>query len=245
MANNFFSTNNMTLPPEGPRVVPFNLDMAVLTEYDVDLTELVNGGFISFISGAWIDNSANSHDVFIQANGTYQNIIFPANKQGWIPIHSVNPPKFKVSQSALGDLIQIQFVNFPVFPYVIGDSGGGGGGDSNINIAQVGGNVVTDAVPVSIVDPVTIANDPPTLVDYSFTMGGGDETPILAGNASNYLLIQNPAGNNPVTVNIAGGDASISGAILQAGGVLELCRGCTNAIHVAGTNTETLIIFAG
>jgi hypothetical protein len=244
MANNFFSTNNMTLPQEGPRVVPFNIDMAVNTSWDVDLTELVNGGFISFISGAWIDNSANNHDITIQANGTYQEIIWPAGKQGWSPIHSVNPPKFTVSQSSPGDLVKIQFVNFPVFPYVIGDNGGDGGG-GDVNIAEVGGNAVTDAVPVSIANPVPIISTAPTIVDYSLTLAGGDEVAVAAGDANNYLLIQNPVGNSNVTVNIAGGDASTGGAVLTAGGVLELCRGCTNAIHVAGTASDNLIIFAG
>jgi len=244
MANNFFSTSNMTLPKEGPRVVPFNIDMAINTSWDIDLTELVNGGFISFISGLWIDNSANNHDITIQANGTYQEIIWPAGKQGWAPIHSVNPPKFTVSQNNAGDLVKLQFVNYPVFPYVIGDNGGGGGG-SDVNIAEVGGNAVTDAVPVSIADPVSVISTPVTMVDYSFAMAGGDEQAVAAGDAVNYLLIQNPVGNSNVSVNIAGGDASISGAILAAGGTLELCHGCTNAIHIAGTATENLVVFAG
>jgi hypothetical protein len=117
MAINFFSTNNMTLPPEGPRVIPFNLDMAVSQSHEIDLTELTQSGYISYISGAWIDNADNGEDVTILVNATGQRVIVPANTQMSIPLFSLNPPKFVIEQGAAGDLCRVFFVNFPVFPW--------------------------------------------------------------------------------------------------------------------------------
>lgn len=110
---------NMTLPSEGPVGVPFNVDMGVQLSALIDLTQSVETKAISFVSGAWIDNSANAHDITIVVNGTKQTIIFPASKQGWLPLMATNPPQFTLTQAALGDWVRFIFVNYPVFPYII------------------------------------------------------------------------------------------------------------------------------
>jgi hypothetical protein len=112
---------NMTLPAEGPVSVPMNFDMALLTSYDIDLTQAINDKVISFISGAWVDNSDNAQALTITCDGTNQAIIFPASKQGWIPLYITNPPKLRIEQAAVGGFVKFLFVNFPVFPYIIGN----------------------------------------------------------------------------------------------------------------------------
>jgi hypothetical protein len=229
---------NMSLPPEGPVSIPFTLDMATQTSHEIDLTEIVNRKVVSYISGFWVDNTNNSQDIFIEANGTFQKIKIPAGAQCWQQIMATNPPKFKVSQTGAGNLVNIQFVNFPVFPLMSGVSGGGSGG-GDVNIDAVGGVPVVDSVPVSIV------NEAATILDFSITLDSTNQAPVLAGEAPNYLIIQNPASNGPVSVNLAGGDSLTSGAVLAAGGSLELCRGVANAITVSGTNGDVLTVFGG
>ena len=115
--NNFFSVNNMTLPPEGPRVIPVNVDFAAQTEVEIDLSTLTDSNYISYVSGAWFDNSANAHDVTCVVGGSNQRILIPASVQLMLPVFAVNPPLFEFSQGANGDLLRVFFVNFPVFPY--------------------------------------------------------------------------------------------------------------------------------
>lgn len=109
---------NMTLPPEGPITVPFNVDMAAVTEFEIDMTAIIDAQVVSFISGAWIDNSANNQILTLNCNGTGQVINIPANKQAFMPLLLPNPPVVVVSQPAFGGLVKLIFTNFPVFPYV-------------------------------------------------------------------------------------------------------------------------------
>ncbi len=110
---------NMTLPSEGPCTVPFNVDMGAVTEFEIDLTQAINDKVISFISGAWIDNSLNGQVLSISCGGTGQVIKWPANKQGFMQLLLTNPPKVTLSQAAIGDEVKLIFVNFPVFPFII------------------------------------------------------------------------------------------------------------------------------
>lgn len=109
---------NMTLPAEGPITLPQNVDLQTDTEKELDLTQAINDKHISFIAGAWIDNSENAQDVTIQCSGTNQRIKFPASSQGWVAMHVTNPPKFNISQAAPDGIVHILFTNFPVFPYI-------------------------------------------------------------------------------------------------------------------------------
>ncbi len=113
----FFTTSNMTLPPEGPRVIPVNIDMLAQQEYDIDVTEMTQNGYISYISGAFFDNADNAQDVTVSVSGSNQRIIIPASRQMIMPLFAVNPPKFNFSQAAPGDLLRVFFVNFPVFAW--------------------------------------------------------------------------------------------------------------------------------
>jgi hypothetical protein len=84
-----------------------------------------------------------------------------------------------------------------------------------------------------------------SLTDYSASLTGGDDVLVTAGQASNYFLLQNPAGNGPVTLNLAGGDATSSGIVIAAGGSYESAGGISNAINVSGTASDNVVCFAG
>lgn len=226
--NSWISNNNMTLPPEGPRTVPVNIDFSVLTEQSIDFTQSINNGWISYISGVYFDNSANANDVTLKMDGSNQSIIIPASKQGWFPILATNPPVFTVSQASTGDVCKLQFLNFPVFPYVVGD----GGGIQDVNVVSP--------------DPLPVSSDGPTISDYGIaSMSGSSEELFTAGEANKYALIYNPTGNNTVYVNLAGGTADSGDIPIVAGQSLELANGVANAVNIIGTAAETLIAVGG
>jgi hypothetical protein len=85
----------------------------------------------------------------------------------------------------------------------------------------------------------------PTVTDYSAVLTGASDTIVTAGQAAHYLAIQNPTGNADVTVNIAGGDATTGGIVLVAGGSLTIDFGVANAVTIAGTAAQSVIVFAG
>jgi len=109
----------MTLPATGSKAIPYNLDFTVDTEIDIDLSELTQNGFVEFVSGAWIDNSASATSFTITCDKTNQRIIIAAGKQAYIPLIISNPPKF-VAQSAGGVVVPLIFYNVPQFPIIIG-----------------------------------------------------------------------------------------------------------------------------
>lgn len=243
-----FQVFNMTLPPEGPVIVPQNIDMAIQQSYEIDITQLVNDKVISYISGAWIDNSANAHAVTLVCGTTQQSIIIPASSQGWYPLMAVNPPLFTVSQSAAGDLVKILFANFPMFPGMVGFGSGGGGGGGDVNITQIAGNDISGAnLPVEIVapNPVPTASVGPTITKQNLVLNGSSQTLLAAGDADHWAIIYNPTGNDTINVDLSGGAADNTDLPILAGQSLELPIGVANTVTVIGTNTQSVIAFGG
>jgi hypothetical protein len=220
--NNKFPVFNMTLPAEGPVSVPLNYDFAASQEYNVDLTELVNNGVISFVSGAWIDNQDNAEAVTLVCNATGMRIVIPANSQAWYSLLATNPPLFTLTTEAAGGDMRILFVNFPVWNsagVATGGGGGGGGGASPTGPALAG--------------------------LYGTTTGTSDEI-LAAGAAARYLLVQAADYNfNDLSVNIAGGDAYSEAITLRPGGTLELVNGCSTALVIGGQAGQDFNIFYG
>lgn len=106
-------------PVEGPKTVPVELNMQEAAAYFVDLTQHVTNKYISYVQGIYIDNRLNDLELSILVNGSNQFIYAPPNTQGWYVALSTNPPTFKVWQEETNDaIVRLQFVNFPVTPYV-------------------------------------------------------------------------------------------------------------------------------
>jgi hypothetical protein len=220
--NNKFPVFNMTLPAEGPVSVPLNYDFAASQEYNVDLTELVNNGVISFVSGAWIDNQDNAEAVTLVCNATGMRVVIPANSQAWYSLLATNPPLFTLTTDAAGGDMRILFVNFPVWNSAGVATGGGGGGG--------GGTSPTG----------------PTFTGLYGATDGTSAEVVAAGDASRYLLIQAADYNTgDLSVNLAGGDASSEYITLRPGGTIDLENGLTNAVTIQGIAGNDFYIFMG
>lgn len=213
---------NMTLPAEGPVTIPVARDMSAATESEIDLTQNVNDKWVSFLSGVYIDNSENTEEITLVVQGSKQSVNFPALKQGWVPLFVPNPPVFTLSQSAVGGTVRLQFVNFPVWPYIIDDSGAG----------EVPGT------------PVYSRSSGPTVTDHTIAaLSGASEEIFAAGSARSYFIIYNPTGNGVVTLNLAGGDAA-AGVPIAAGGSFDM-QGVANAVTIKGTLGDTVYAYGG
>lgn len=114
---NRFEFYGMTLPHGGPKAVPQTLDFTNATEIEVDLSAMTQNGFIDFISGVWVDNSANTETLSIKCNKTSQIVKIPAGRQGYFPLIVDNPPKFICSTDG-AVIINVIFYNIPQFPYI-------------------------------------------------------------------------------------------------------------------------------
>lgn len=110
---------NMTLPPEGPTVVPQALEFDGSNDIqDLDLTQLVNNGTISYISGVFIDTlgGGNGGAVQLENRVTGQRVQLSDLSIAQFPLFVPNPPTFRATalDGFIGE-VRLQFVNFPVF----------------------------------------------------------------------------------------------------------------------------------
>lgn len=228
---------NMVLPAN-PQVVPQYLDFTALSEIDVDLSQLVDNGTIDFISGVYVNNEFNSIRLYIQVYGSNQHITIPPYSQAYLPLLCPNAPKFRVySDSVPGLIIETMFHNIPLLPIVYQTT-------PNSEVFVANPTWLTDAELRAT--PVPITRTAPTITDRSIaSLTGASQTLVTAGQASNYLIIQNPVGNAAIKINLAGGNAALSGMSILGGGSYELQNGCANAVTISGTATQAVTAFAG
>lgn len=110
---------NMTLPPEGPGVVPITLDInGANGVQDIDLTQMVNDGVISYISGVQIDTLDFDTDgeFRLESPAIGQRVQIGAGAIAMFPLFSGNPPKFRTAAiDGFTGIVRLHFVNFPVF----------------------------------------------------------------------------------------------------------------------------------
>lgn len=245
----------MMLPGKSPVAIPANVDFSTDLSNFLDFGFAIDQGWVDFISGVYIFNPTNEIITIEVLGGTYQKLNFPAKSGGYVPLLFSNPPKVILTvANTAADLVRCLFYNVPMLPYIYSITASAG---STVDIVAIGGDPVTGPnLPVDVETlgginisgtelPVAVVDPGITFTDYSLVLAGGDETPVAAGDALRYLSIQNPTGNNPVAVNIAGADSTVSGFTIDGGGSMTLESGLTNAVHVSGTNGETLIIFGG
>jgi len=233
-ATNIQNVFCMTLSGKGPLVVPQIADFQTATEVEIDLSALVQNGNIDFISGAWIDNSQSAEDLTIVVSGTNQRVIIGAGQQGYMPLLAPNNPKFTLSYAVSpAILLPIFFYNIPLLPMLYTRGG-----------MAVSGDWLTDTQLRASPVPVTLGGGTVDLTEYTLTLAGGSEQLLAIGDASSYLYVQNPTGNNSISLNIAGNDASVSGIVIEAGGYYENTNGIPNAVTISGTAAEDVIAFA-
>lgn len=114
-----FGTYNQVLPKEGPKCFSFILDFTVLTTQEIDFTQPITEGFVSFVSGFYIDNRLNATEINIKTDQTNQRLGIPAGKQAYMPLLIAGSPKFIITTVVANNLLIPFFpVNFPVTPLV-------------------------------------------------------------------------------------------------------------------------------
>lgn len=221
----------------GPLVFPVTLDFSVNTSLEVDFTSLVQRNVVDFISSVFVNIIGLNEAMTIRCNATQQTITVPENAQGYFPLMLSDGPviTFTVA-NVIATPIVVQFSNIPFVP-LIDKPAGGSTGASDVNIIEVGGVTVPSG-------ELPVISSGPTINEFTITLTGGDDEIIAAGDAAHYFILQNNTGA-PITVNIAGGDATTTGAIIEDGGSIELINGCANAINVSGTMGQDVTAFAG
>ena len=81
--------------------------------------------------------------------------------------------------------------------------------------------------------------------DNTLVLDGTSQTLFNGGDFINYFIIQNPAGNGPIKINLAGGNALARGLVIAGGGSYENNKGCANDVTVSGTATQSIVCFGG
>lgn len=152
-----FDQFTMTLPEEGPKCVPDSIDFTANERVEIDLSQLIDNGWLDYISGVYIDNTANDGYITFECGGSNQRFTFPATYSGYVPLFLPNPPKVHIT-STENATVKFQWYNVPVFPLLI--PGPNTASASDVDIIAVGGDpyALGSAVMAASM-PVTIATD--------------------------------------------------------------------------------------
>jgi hypothetical protein len=111
-----FGTFNGLAPDEGPKALPINVDMSVMTAQGIPLdffTEETTQQ-ISFIQSIYIDNADNASAVTLTCNLTGHRIRVKANTQGFYPLCCTDQSRFVLNGTASAVTVRLQFLNVPV-----------------------------------------------------------------------------------------------------------------------------------
>ena len=110
----FQPVNNQEVPQEGPKAIPIKLDFSKATEYDLDLQNLQERGFIAMVQSIYVDASAATAATIVAFNSTNQNITAKAATQGYYSVLCPNPPKMKFINTSGSDQVVVFLLNVPV-----------------------------------------------------------------------------------------------------------------------------------
>lgn len=257
-ANARFQTFAMTLPEKGPIAIPDEWTFADGVKTEVDLTQLIENGWLDFVSGVYFDNTENDGYMVLECVGTIQKFYLPAKASGYVPLLLPNPPKVQVTHNG-GGVVRFQWYNIPVFPISFPDPTSDTTG-TDVNIVG--------SIPLDVVGPLTDAELRATPVPVSGTvtantvvpiggawtnqsianLTGASQTLMAANPNRRHLLIQN-LDANPIGINLSGGAASLTAAgsiYLPQYGSLEIFNyPPTSAITVIGTANADVTAYEG
>jgi hypothetical protein len=108
-------TRNQLVPDEGPKAIPLLLDYTgAVTEYDLDLLQTIQQGFISMVQTLYIDLSQSSNDLTVVVNGSNQIVVAKAGTQGYYQVLAPNPAKFAFQSASGGVIIPVFLINVPI-----------------------------------------------------------------------------------------------------------------------------------
>jgi hypothetical protein len=98
-------------PCEGSKTMPILVAFSLGNNYSLDLTSIINQGFISNVQTVYVDNSANPEPVSFTMGVTNQVVTFPAYCQGYMPVLQPNPPVLLIACAGSAS-VRIQLLNY-------------------------------------------------------------------------------------------------------------------------------------
>lgn len=114
---NFYSTQNLEVPCEGPIALPLRLDFTTQTAYSINLDNVSALKRMSMIQAVFVDNSLGTAVLTVTNPVTGQSLVIPANKQAYLNVLCPNAAELMfTSQSAI--VIPVHLLNFPVINLV-------------------------------------------------------------------------------------------------------------------------------
>lgn len=104
---------NALVPSEGPKVVPAQFDFTIASSYSVDLSDLVFRKYITLVQTLFIYNPG-TEPVTITFDVAGQNIVFPPQSEGYVPVLVTNPPKCTITSVGGASNVGVFFINVPM-----------------------------------------------------------------------------------------------------------------------------------
>lgn len=110
-----FGVSNVIVPVGGPKTAPAVLDFTNTNTVNIDASQIVTSGKITYIQGVYIDNADNAGTLAMTMSLTGQRIVAPPNSCGFYNILVPNPAKIEaVSAQAANKRIRVYFYNVPI-----------------------------------------------------------------------------------------------------------------------------------
>lgn len=106
------------VPTSGALTIPIALDFSINSSWLVDLSASQSTSRTENVQSAYIDNSSNPNNLFIQVVGTNQQIAVPRNSQTWQPLLVGQNPKFIFTTPSTGanqgPFVNVFLSNIPI-----------------------------------------------------------------------------------------------------------------------------------
>lgn len=107
-------TQNSSVPDEGPKIVPLDLDFTTNDSYFLD-TELIQSQarLISMLQSIYVDLATSTVDLTMVVEGTRQRFIFKAGTQGYYTVLAPNPLRITFT-CAGGPALRVHLINVAI-----------------------------------------------------------------------------------------------------------------------------------
>lgn len=180
---------NGSVPCEGTKAIPFNVDFATFATWQIDLTNQFRQGQFTTLQTVWIDNADNNSTLTLTCSVTAQRIIAPARSQGFYALLQPTPPVFQLN-SAGGIVVEVIFLNFYIPPQVWFNAAASSGGLQQVDVPALDAIIVSGGMNVN-----TSPQNLQGLTDNSGTIAvGGTRQVLLAASATRKRwILSNPS----------------------------------------------------
>lgn len=121
---------NQLVPKEGPKTVPILFDFTAQSAYAVDLQNQQSRSFITIVQSVYVRNPGTVA-VTILFDVAGQQVDFPPQSEGYLPVLVSNPPRFTATSVGGASNVQVMLLNvpmpahiWPIVPYILPITGG-------------------------------------------------------------------------------------------------------------------------